>query len=187
VAIAYALLCTPIAGCLTPPDHTPTDTLDEATGDTYTSVAQPLVFARRRADVAANARDYATIAATHRNHLGSLRTYLLAYRSATLDIRPSALPGPAQGRLRFIADGRVIDLQPLADAAEAAILHSGLAAPRAGAMARWSYAVDVATLQTLADAAVLQLQFPDEALAEPFEVFTDGRAALRAFARQSAP
>jgi hypothetical protein len=42
----------------------PRELLDEATGNTVSVVSTPLVFARQRTDVAACARDYATLVAT---------------------------------------------------------------------------------------------------------------------------
>jgi hypothetical protein len=187
LTLAAAGLGLLLSGCLTPIDSTPTDTLDETTGNTYTSVAQPLVFARRRADVAANARDYATIAAAHINRAGKITTFMLVYRWATVDMRMSALPLQSQGRLSFLADGRSIELQPATDPQAAAMLRSQLAAPRAAAKVGWVYAVDGATLQYLAESRELQLQFPDEALTQVFDVFEDGRQALRAFALQTGP
>jgi hypothetical protein len=186
-AIGLAVASLALSGCLTPVDMAPIDSLDETTGNTYTSVAQPLIFARRRADLAANARDYATIAAAHINRAGKLTTYLLAYRWATVDVRMSALPAKSQGRLTFLGDGRVVELQPLSDPQALAMLRIELAAPRTQGKVGWVYAVDAATLRYLAESHELQLQFPDEAMAQPFEIWSDGRPALQAFARQSAP
>ncbi len=185
MVLALASLALP--GCLTPLDTAPADIIDERTGNTYTTVAQPLILARRRSDVAANARDYVTVAAAHINRAGKLTTYLLAYRWATVDMRMSALPDASQGRLSFLADGRVVELQPLSDAQATAMQRTNLAAPRTSVKVGWVYSVDSATLLYLAESRDLQLQFPDETMAQPFEIWTDGRPALKAFALQSVP
>jgi len=171
-----------LGGCLTPLDPAPTDILDERTGNTYTTVAQPLVFARRRMDLAANAREYATVVAARLNHAGRYATYLLVYRWATPEVRPADLPLASQGRVRFVTDGGEIAFTPLDATLAAEVLRAEPAAPRTPVKQAWAYAADAATLRRLAAAHALQLQFPDETAGDIFELWADGRAALAAFA-----
>src|SRR5271166_5150396 len=66
--------------------------LDEQSGNTLLIVKQPLVFARERIDVAAHARDYATLVAVEVDASGSYHDYLLLYRWSTVDKRMSPPP-----------------------------------------------------------------------------------------------
>ena len=70
-----------------------TEIFDEETGSTLLVVSKPLVFARDRSDVAAHARDYATLVAVEDDRSGQYTQYLLLYRWSTVDRRMSPPPG----------------------------------------------------------------------------------------------
>ena len=80
--------------------------LDEQSGNTLLVVAKPLVFARERTDVAAYARDYATLVAVEMDQSGKYSEFLLLYRWSTVDRRMSSPPDPSAGELRILAEGR---------------------------------------------------------------------------------
>src|SRR5579864_5666129 len=61
-----------------------TEIFDEQTGSTLLVVSKPLVFARDRSDVAAFARDYATVVAVEDDRSGEYTQYLLLYRWSTV-------------------------------------------------------------------------------------------------------
>ena len=89
-----------LAACSSAPVRAPTELLDEQTGATLVVVAEPLVFARARADVAANARDYVTVVAVEANRSGKYAQYLLVHRWSTVDRRmacSSSRPAAAGG------------------------------------------------------------------------------------------
>src|SRR6202022_5114063 len=96
VVLILALIVLPACTSL-PPSH---EILDEQSGNTLLVAAAPLVFARDRTDVAAHARDYATLVAVEVDHSGTYTDYLLLHRWSTVDTRMSAPPGPEAGEMR---------------------------------------------------------------------------------------
>jgi hypothetical protein len=96
------------------------------------------------------------------------------------------LPDGSQGELRLQAEGRVIPLQPTVDPAALAMLARSPGAPPTTSRVAWVYAIDTATLLFLADADAtdLQAELPAELASSPFLLWSDGRAALRAFAER---
>lgn len=176
-----------VAGCLSPPPPARTEVLDERTGNTFTAVAEPYVFARQRTDVAAYARDYVTLVAAHLNRAGQLAPCLVVWRWATVDLRVAPLPPASAGRLLITGGGEPIQLTPATDRELLAILPHKLHAPATPVHTAWVYAVDTALLQRLAGAEGLELVFPDEATPLPFALRRSGQAALREFAAGAAP
>src|ERR1700721_2863548 len=112
-ALILALLTLPACSSSLRPPPAPREILDEQSGSTLSVVASPLVFARERTDVAAHARDYATLVAVEVDNSGKYSEYLLLYRWSTVDRRMSPPPDQSAGELKIFADGRAIDLQPL--------------------------------------------------------------------------
>lgn len=173
-----------LGGCLGTHAPLTREILDEHSGNTLIVVSAPLEFARSRVDVAAHARDYATLVAVEIDNAGNYRDYLLLYRWSTVDRRMSPPPDPDQGELHLLADGREIELSPLADMPVSLAKGQELYVPRHGDLVAHAYAVDGATLRYLAASRRLTLRMPQERLDTPFEVFRDGRKALANFAGQ---
>jgi len=87
VALPVAMLaalgaCVAVAG-----DKQPREYLDEETAATVTVVAEPLVFALPRPELAANVRDYVTLAAAAVDRNGKLSYVLIVYFWSTVDPR----------------------------------------------------------------------------------------------------
>ena len=183
MAIRGALMLTLIAlpACTNTPRATSQEILDERTGNTLLIVKRPLVFARERSDVAAHARDYATLAAVEVDASGTYNDYLLLYRWSTVDKRMSAPPDPDAGNLTLFADGRVIDLKPLPQPPVGIGRRRAMHMPAHGDVAVHAYAIDVATLRFIAASHEIQLQMPQEPLPTRFTLWEDGRAALAQF------
>jgi hypothetical protein len=176
-----------LAACGATQPARPRELLDETTGNTLSVVAAPLVFARQRNDVAAYARDYATLVAAEIDQSGTYHDYLLLYRWSTVDRRMSPPPDPAAGTLRIIAEGRVLDLTPL-DYMPTGLEHRReLYVPPHGDIVAHAYAVNTDTLRYIAASGSLSVQMPQEALSEPFTLWQDGREALREFAKTAGP
>ncbi|TLY67241.1 MAG: hypothetical protein E6K46_11310 [Gammaproteobacteria bacterium] len=76
----------------------PREYLDEDTAATVTVVGEPLVFAYAHPTLAANQRDYVTLAAAAVNRNGKVSYVLIAYFWSTIDprLRQDPLPSPAQ-------------------------------------------------------------------------------------------
>ena len=163
------------------------DFFDERTGSTWSVVDKPLIFARDRSDVAAFARDYATLVAIDVDLSGRDVEYLLLYRWSTVDPRMSPPPGPNEGELRVFADGRLIDLRPLARLPVSLSRPRLLHVPDHGAVIAYAYEVGPGTLRYIASSRDLRLRMPQEPLDLPFTLWADGRGALAKFAGPDAP
>jgi len=184
--IAIALLL--LNACAGSPPKPGKELFDEQTGNSLTVVSKPIVFARERTDVAAYARDYATLVAVEVDHSGTYKDYLLLYRWSTVDQRMLPGPDPNAGALRLLGDGRKLDLQPLAATPISVGSSSDLHVPRHGAPIIRAFEVDQATLRYIASTRTLSLQTPQEELDAPFKLWEDGRGALSEFLQQtSAP
>jgi hypothetical protein len=161
--------------------------LDDRSGSTLSVVAQPLVFARERTDVAANARDYATLVAVEVDQSGNYHDYLLLYRWSTVDPRMSPPPASDQGELRIIAEGRDIDLTPLPELPISLAHGRELHVPVHGGLIAHAYVIDATTLRYIAESHELYVRMPQEALGTPFALREDGRGALAQFAGVAGP
>ena len=165
----------------------PREILDETTGNTVSVVSMPLVFARQRTDVAAYARDYATLVAAEIDQSGAYNDYFLLYRWSTVDRRMSPPPPPDAGALRILAEGRVFNLTPL-DSMPTGLDHRReLYVPPHGDIVAYAYAVTADMLRYIAGSRTLSVQMPQEQLNEPFTLWQDGRAALLEFAHAAGP
>jgi len=159
---------------------------DEQTGNTLLVVAKPLVFARARTDVAAYARDYATLVAVEVDISGKYSDYLLLYRWSTVDPRMSPPPDPSEGELKILAEGREIDLKPQEQLPVSLSRRKQLHVPDQGAVIAYAYKVDAATLRFIASSRELTIRMPQELLDTPFRMWEDGRMALAQFAAHAA-
>jgi hypothetical protein len=176
--IIVALLFAALGGCAVTAQEGARQYLDETTGDTVLAVAAPIVLARERTDVAAHARDYATLVAVAVDRSGRYEQYLLVYRWSTVDRRMSPPPAAAAGALRLLADGRQIDLAPEARLPVDLGRRVNLRVPAHADLVARAYAVDPATLQFIAASRELRLVMPQETLGVPFTLWEDGRGAL---------
>lgn len=183
---AVAALALP-AGCASLPAPQPLTYLDERTGITLSIVDAPIVLARERRDLAANARDYLTLVAAARNESGRVTTALLVHRWSTIDSRVTTAITPAtDARLVIVADGRDIrltTLQPVPREFEPSDTHD-LWRPKVSRVDTTVYRIDAATLRYIAQSARISAfhDVPDDAL--PFAAWRDGRAALGRLAEQ---
>jgi hypothetical protein len=183
--VALLLALTALASCTTRPTKGSTEIFDEQSASTLLVVAKPLVFARERSDVAAHSRDYATLVAVEDDRSGQYTQYLLLYRWSTVDRRMSPPPGPDEGELKILADGRTIDLKPLDRPPTSLAQRRALHVPEHGDVVYRSYRVDSATLQFIAASRDLALRMPQEPLDTPFTLWEDGRGELAQFLKRA--
>ncbi len=183
--LALAGLAT-LAACTAAPPKSSHEIFDEQSASTLLVTGAPLVFARERSDVAAHARDYATVVAVEIDVSGEYRQYLLLYRWSTVDRRMSPPPRPDEGELVIFADGRTIDLLPLAKLPVDLRQRGGLHVPAHGDVVAHAYPVDPATLRYIAASHDLTVRMPQEQLDTPFPLFEDGRRALEQFLERAA-
>lgn len=173
-----------LPGCAELPSGASQAILDQQSGNTLLLVTRPLVFARRRADVAAEfARDYATMVAVELDVAGKYSDYLLVYRWSTVDKRMSPLPDSGSGALQIEADGRKVTLPALEQLPVDVAGREDLYYPQHADVAAFAYKIDIAMLRFIALSHRIDVRMPQEPLQLPFELMQDGRASLAQFVR----
>ena len=160
-------------------DH-PAEYLDETTGGTITVVERPLIFARERRDLAANARDYVTLAAATVNRSGKVHYTLVGYVWSTVDprLRRSDTNNVV---LLLSADDRRIRLTSSGRTAAEQGISTPIHPPPGPSAAPVVYETDLDTLRYLANAHRLALQLGAETTAPSYAIWDDQRAALARF------
>ena len=172
------LACAALAG------ESPTiEYLDEETGATVTAVDEPLVFEYPRRDLAANAHDYATLAAASVNRGGKIDYVLIVYFWSTVDPRMRTDTLPAAEPLVIQADDRRLTLKLRGHSAHEAGIGLPVHAPPVGNAAPNVYGTDLATVRFIAAARQLALLADSDGTTLTYELWTDRRASLRAFVR----
>jgi hypothetical protein len=182
---SWVLAFMALTACASLPAPDPKEVFDEQTGNTLSVVAEPIIFARERTDVAAHARDYATLVAVEVDHSGDFIDYVLLYRWSTVDPRMSAAADPQAGKLRIFAEGRVIELMPLEQLPVGLSQRAQLYEPKHGDAVASAYQIDAMTLRFIASSGVLTLRMPQEPLDAPYGLWRDGRKALAQFVRRT--
>jgi hypothetical protein len=180
----FALMAQALCACSGTPSLPGREIFEERTGNTLTVVSKPIVFARDRSDVAAYARDYATLVAIEVDQSGTFKDYLLLYRWSTVDSRMLSRPQSNEGAMRLLSEGRELNLEPLESLPVNVVSDRELHVPHHGAALMRAYAIDLATLRFIAASRALTLQMPQESLNAPFTIWEDGRPALNRFVRQ---
>jgi hypothetical protein len=175
------MVLTALASCASRPTAPSQEIFDESDASTLLVVAKPTVFARERSDLAAHARDYATVVAVEIDISGEYSDYLLVYRWSTVDRRMLPPPDPAGGAMRIVADGRVFDFKPVDKLPVNFAQRRELHMPKHDDVVPRGYKVNSETLHFIATSEDLTLRMPQEPLDVPFKMFEDGRRALLEF------
>lgn len=159
----------------------PQEYLDEETAATVTVVGEPLIFANERRDLAANERDYVTLAAAAVNRNGKISYVLIAYFWSTVDprLRQDALPSPEP--LLLQADDRRIELHLRGHSAHEAGIGVPVHAPPGAPVTPNVYGTDLATVRFVTEARRLTLLVDSDPSPLSYELWEDHRAALRTF------
>ena len=109
---------------------------------------------------------------------------------SVVDGRPAHVPAPNPnaGELKILADGRVIDLQPLEQMPVSLSRRQKSCCRDIGDVVAHAYPIDTATLRLIATSRALTVLMPQEPLDIPFKMWEDGRKSLEQFVQQvSAP
>jgi hypothetical protein len=181
IALCLGLLVAGSAGC-TFPAQRPPEYLDPDTAALITTVSTPIVFARTHNDVAANARQYATVAAVSINRSGRYEYVLLVYLWSTLDPRLGIDRHPGQNVI-LLADDRAIRLTRDSRSMHEVGISTPLHAPEHIRGQPRIYRTDRETLQFLAKARRVRLLLEGDEDPRPFDVWTDGSRALAQFTK----
>ena len=184
VALRVAVLFAALGACVAlAADKRPREYLDEETAATITVVAEPLVFACPRPELAANVRDYVTLAAAAVDRNGKVSYVLIGYFWSTVDprVRSDAMPSPEP--LVLQADDRRIELTLRGHSAHEAGIGMAVHAPPGTTVTPNVYGADLATLRFIAEARHLTIVADSEGAPLGYELWEDRSTALRAFVR----
>ncbi len=171
-----------LCACVAAPSlESPNDYLDEATGATVSVVGKPIVFAHERRELAANTRDYITMAAGSVNRAGKINYVLIAYFWSTVDARNAPGSAPVLDPLTIAADDRRIVLRLEGHSAQEAGIGIPVHAPPGRDALPNVYRTDLGTLRFISEARSLAV-VADLPGASPvsYDVWEDQRAALKA-------
>jgi hypothetical protein len=175
------MVLTALASCASRPPAASQEIFNESDASTLLVAAKPMVFARERSDLAAHARDYATVVAVEIDVSGDYSDYLLVYRWSTADRRMLPPPDAAGGALRIVADGRVFDFKPNDKLPVNFAQRRELHIPKRDDVVPRGYKVNAEILHFIATSEDLTLRMPQEPFDVPFKLFEDGRRALLEF------
>lgn len=162
-------------------DTQPREYLDPETAATVTVVGDPLVFDNPRTEVAANARDYVTVAAAAVNRSGKVSYVLVAYFWSTVDPRMRTDPLPNPEPLIVLADDRRIELTLRGHSAHDAGIGVAVLPPPGPAVTPNVYSIDLGALRSIAESRHLSLLTQTASTSIPYGLWDDRRAALRSF------
>ncbi|HLJ39516.1 MAG TPA: hypothetical protein VKT54_14010 [Steroidobacteraceae bacterium] len=184
LAALAALLLAPAPRLARSTDLAPREYLDQETAATVTVVAEPLVFAYARTELAANARDYVTLAAAAVNRGGKVDFVGIAYFWSTVDPRMRTDPLPTPEPLIIQADDRRIELKLRGQSAHDAGIGVPAHAPPGPPVTPNVYGIDLPTLRFIAAARHLTLLADSRGTLLSYRLWGDQRAALQAFVRR---
>lgn len=162
-------------------DLQPHEYLDPETAATVTVVGEPIIFANARTEVAANARDYVTLAAAAVDRNGKVSYVLVAYLWSTVDPRVRAYPMPNPEPLVVQADDRRIELKLLGHSPYESGISVPVHPPPGPAVTPNVYGIDLGALRSIAVSRQLSLVAETSDTSIPYALWEDHRAALRAF------
>ena len=181
-ACGILVACAALTACSFAPARPP-EYLDPDTAASVTTVTAPIVFARAHQDVAANARQYVTVAAVSVDRSGHFDYVLLVYLWSTVDPRLGADRHPGQN-LILLADDRAVRLVRDTRTLHQVGISTRLHAPEHVRGQPRIYRTDLQTLKFLAQARRVRLLLEGDEDARPFDLWTDGREALKQFASE---
>lgn len=166
-----------LAGCTTPMPA-PRSTIDPHTGVSLIVADQPVVLARERRDIAAQARDYLTLVAAEIDEAGNRRLIFAAHQWSTIDSRAADVRPAGDAVLLLVADGRDLRLVPMPEEIAETYAHNmALKPPGDADIVTTLYEIDAETLRYIAASRVITASFPNS-FALPFTLWKDGRTAL---------
>jgi len=160
--------------------------VDQTSAISVTVTSSALIFARERTDLAANARDYITLAPLETNRSGERSYFWMAYLWSTIDRRKGEPMIATTDELVLLADGRPIRLL----AADVSLSDRGVVEPPISPPKRNAipalFAVDLESIAYAAQATDLRIELIHAGVSESFTLWKDARPAVREFAERVA-
>jgi hypothetical protein len=169
--------------------NSPVEYLDDQTGVTVTVVSRPLVFAHERGTFNFPAgtlppRDYVTLAAAAVDRSGTMSYVLIGYFWSVGVSEPWDNARRAHEPLVLQLQDRRIELVPEIGSARDAGISTPLYRPPIDPATPSLYAIDVATMELIAEAAHPVLYSGDASAPLKYELFEDRKPALRELVRR---
>jgi len=158
----------------------PIEYLDEATGATVAVVRHPLVFARGGSGMG---RDYVTLAAVAVDQSGRISYALVGYIWSVGSFVDPTNARVAAAAVILQADDRRVVLNLQNVSARELGIGVPVHPPPVGSAVPYIYVTDLATVQLFAETSHLSLYTQDQTNSANYELFEDGRAALKEFVR----
>lgn len=183
VMLASTCLAAALAACSSAP-LAPQAVLDEHTGLTINAVAEPMLFARVRGDVATSTRDYVTVVAMESDNAGRFTQLLLMYRWSVSFKGRAAPPPENSGRLVIQLDGRELELNPLDRIPLDLSQNKALFVPDGPNVQKYAYLTDFDTMRAIASSHQLAVRLPQDSPDTPLPLWRDGRTALMQLVQQ---
>lgn len=177
---AWAAMCMIATTLAIAASSRPSEYLDQVTGATVAVVGEPLVFARERSGFA---RDYITLAAAAVDQSGRLSYVLVGYIWSVGAARRSKETQAAAPGLMLAADERRVELSAQTFAPRDLGIGAPMHPPPVGSATPYVYVTDLATVELLADSNHLSLLTQDQDAPANYQLFEDGRRALKEFVR----
>ena len=142
---------------------------------------EPLIFAFARRDLAANARDYVTLAPAAVNRMGRISYVLILYFWSTIDPRLRSDAAPDNRHVVLLADDRQIELHLSSQTPQEAGIGVAVHAPRGIGATPSVYAADLSLIRFLGESRQLLLRADLGVTTLDYELWQDRRADLRDF------
>jgi hypothetical protein len=165
-------------------DPAPHEYLDQETAATVIAAAKPLVFANPRTELAANARDYVTLAAAAVDRSGKMTFVWVAYFWSTVDPRMRREPLVAPARMVLEADDRRIEVALHGGGPHDAGIGMPVDPPPGPAGAPSVYGTELETLRFIAAARRVAVLIDSHGTQLSYGLWDDQRRALQALVRR---
>jgi hypothetical protein len=160
----------------------PLEYLDQQTGATITVVGRPLVLIdKRQRSIASNASDFVTLAAAAVNTSGKVSYVLVAYFWSTGAPRHREGAAPGAERVILQVDDQQIELALRGRSAREIGIGAPIYPPPFGDTTPYLYAIDLATFRLMCESRQLALHVESSDPPLNYELFEDGRVAIRQF------
>jgi hypothetical protein len=187
--MAFMLMLAVSAAAAASGTNSPVEYLDDETGVTVTVVSRPLVFAHDRdtfnfSSGTVPARDYVTLAAVAVDRSGRMSYLLIGYFWSVGVSQPWENARRAREPLVLQLQDRRIELVPASGSAREAGISTPLHRPPIDPATPSLYAIDVPTMELIAESTHLVLYSGDASAPLTYALFEDRKPALRELVRR---
>lgn len=170
-----------VAGCAGE-EPRPTEYLDQQTGVTIRTTAEPFVYAHAVPEIAANARDYLSLGAVEVDNMGTRKHYLVAVSWSTVD-RIGGGHAAVPDSLPLAVSGRELQLRPVSHDARSLGIGSAPFRPPSGMVGESWYLVTPADLRAFVAAPPAAITLPSDAGSASYLLWRSASSEFEEFVR----